>query len=384
MFTISNKEETTMKKRIALLVLCLSLLVQFPVFAYGGTEYGESLKLLPMKGVFPSVEFWNMYAGREACGYTEEQAYMGGTSLKVDVVKLKQTQKKILNFETQKVKLAQFGANKDSLYFEWYLYGLDTDVFANRLVFSATFYSNDTVTTTVRNGINYEKMENGWVKVWTTVSKEVYKDADSCTMGILYNPQKEGSVDVDCFYLDEMAIRIIPGNLYIQDITAESTVDLDVVRVFGLDCFNNKKLVNIKSILKWSVVSGEAVIDNNQLVYTGKNNSSVVVKCDCYNVTTEFTVDFKKKISYGELSTNSDGSMSVIVQNKSNENTEIELIYALYDDERLYSIQTEKKNVAGKSQEEIKSKPIRISDNIKKPIIKVYSWDSFGGMSVLK
>lgn len=372
-----------MKKRIALLVLCLSLLVQFPVFAYGGIEYGESLKLLRMKGVFPSVEFWNMYAGREACGYTEEQAYKGKTSLKVDVSKLKQTEKKILNFESQRVKLAQFGADKDSLYFEWYLYGLDTDIFANRVMFSVAFFNNDT-TTTIRDGINYEKMGNGWVKVWTTASKEVYADAEYCTMGILYNPQKAGSADIDCFYLDEMAIRLIPGRLYIQDITAEDTVNLDLVRVFGLDCFNNKKLINIKSLLKWSVVSGDAMIDNNQLVYTGKKDGSVIVRCNCYNVTTEFKVDFKKKISYGELLTNPDGSVSVVVQNKSNEKTEIELIYALYDGERLYSMQTEKKDVADNSQEEINCKPIRISGNIKKPIIKVYSWDSFGGMSVLK
>ena len=124
--------------------------------------------------------------------------------------------------------------------------------------------------------------------------------------------------------------------------------------------------------------------NNNQLVYTGKKDGSVIVRCNCYNVTTEFKVDFKKKISYGELLTNPDGSVSVVVQNKSNEKTEIELIYALYDGERLYSMQTEKKAVADNSQEEINCKPIRISGNIKKPIIKVYSWDSFGGMSVLK
>lgn len=373
-------------KRWISLSLCLLLLLPCTAFAQS-ISYGDYLKCLKMFGTFPNNEFWNMYAGREACSFSEEAAYRGGTSLKVDVNALLETEKQQINFESQRMTLATYGADQNSLCFEWHLKGVDEDIYAGRITFSAAFYWEDGTSKVVRDGLRFEEPdEDGWVKVWVTVPKSTYRGAAQCTFGIFYDPNRSGSMEVDSFYIDELSVRIVPERLVIRDISADSSVKLDHVRVFGLDAMDTKQLLTNKTPCNWSVVSGEGRIVDDHLLFTGEDKGDVVVKCEYFGIETTFTVRFEpeQKAYYSALSTNEEGSISVTVYNKGEAEMTSSIIFALFDGERLYSAQTVKASLLAGDSAEITSGTIRISGNIKEPVIKVYAWDSFGGMSVLR
>lgn len=376
-----------LKRRITALALLIIMLTQFTVFGQGEIKYGDTIKLLRMSGVFPNREFWNMYAGREACEFSTEKAYRGGTSLKVDVNKIMNTEKKCLNFETQKVNPSAYGADTGPLYFEWYVYGLDEDIFADRVSFSVAFTYPDGTQKIIRDKMTYEQPnENGWVKVWLPAPKELYGDISYCTMGVYYDPSSSGTVPLSCFYLDEMAIRVLPSAIEINDISAEKSVNLNSVRVFGKDYSGKKNLIETKSFINHRVVSGDAEINGESMVYTGAGEGSAVVECEYFGITTDFTINFKanRNVTYSDLSINSDESISLTVYNMSRTDISSDVIFALYDGERLYSVQTVKTNISASESAQIKSSPLRVSANIAEPVIKVFAWDSQGGFEILK
>lgn len=126
------------------------------------------------------------------------------------------------------------------------------------------------------------------------------------------------------------------------------------------------------------------MINGNSITYTGKEGGYVTVKCEFFGISTEFDIYFNPQVQYSEITENADGSVAVTVYNNGNSDAETVMVFALYDATRLYTTQVVNTNIAAGGEKEIVCNPIRVSENIKEPVVMIYAWDSFGGMCVLK
>jgi hypothetical protein len=354
------------------------VLGQMIVFASSPYQYGDTLLKYDMNSSLSSSDFWYLYKGKGAAEISSEKTYNGGKGLKVDASKIRNSTEGVFNFHTFKLS-NKFGIDHSSLFFEFFIWGMGAE--KDNFSFYPYFdYPNGT-TKQFKTMMNFESPdENGWTRVWALIPRDVYGDFESCYMAVMYTPRSTDT-PIDFFYLDDMSIRIIPSELYIQDVTAKNSVDLNTVRVFGVNDIGEKKKIETYQYMRWSVVEGDGMISNGVLTGSG----DVVVRCSYFGMSYDFTVHFNGQhwLSYSELKKNPDGSCEITVINESQNPTDVMMIFTLFNGKRLYSAQTISKTVPAAASACIRSEEITIPSRLSAPQVKIFCWNNTDGFTQL-
>lgn len=193
-----------------------------------------------------------------------------------------------------------------------------------------------------------ETDENGWSRY------SAYRKTPAGQAGIrvfMYLTPSSGKL-----YVDDVIIRVAPYSLRVVGTTADAntTVNLNALACYGADKNGNEKRIYLNNMKRWSVKSGNAVVDQNgNLKWNDSAGGTAQVQLEFCGVTTTFDVVFTAGISVTEPERSGD-TYTLTVKNPLAAAETIKYTIVLYDDEgRLYKLKSESTTVQGGGEKEI-------------------------------
>ena len=149
---------------------------------------------------------------------------------------------------------------------------------------------------------------------------------------------------------------------------------LNVLNPIGLDFSGNKKLIEAKDLMKYSVVGGNAEIIDGNLVFGGSQSGTVIVRGEFFGLTADANIIFRPHgaIDVGEVQ-NENGVYSVSISNNIGKDVPvIFLVTVWYSDNRLWNVFSKTQTVGAGNTEVITVDNVKIPFYVENPIIKTF------------
>ena len=213
-----------------------------------------------------------------------------------------------------------------------YIKGL-TDARLAQLELRVSFYNSEGGRTGEKDLQNMGGDEQGW----TEFSYTGTTPADNAKISLrIYYRKADSDALTQTLYFDDLEIMRLPENIAVMDckVLSSSVMDLGDLRIWEINGGKVvRELLGVKDSAAFSVLSGEAFIDDSQnLVYTGDGSGTVTLRMQYMGLQATFKAAFEPGL---KLSKN--GSI-ISVKNNTNLQKEILYIVCMYDDNGMLYI----------------------------------------------
>lgn len=367
-----------MMKKIFCVVCSILLLMILSLTSYAVTPYacGDSFFSLKMNGKLSDENYWYLYYGKEGTELSEEMAYEGKTSMKVNIDKINEKDTSYpFMLHTRSVGNKN-GISDSDIYCE--VYSSSTDEVLANITFVVYFDMPDGNQKVFKEFIT-ETIDSQWKKHSCVIDIKKVEGFSNCNIGVLF--RKNTSLSGN-FYIDNINMKTCPKSLIANDtFTDEKSVNLEEIRIFGIDKFGNKSLIQDKSALKYRVIDGDAEIMDNCLVSHLTQPGEIVLEADFLGKKTTFSVWFEgANVSLSEQPFMENQTVNLSLTNHGDEDAKITGLILIFADNGLYNgyIVTDDLSVG---ETGVIRKTINVPIVLKNSEIKFFFWDNSGEIS---
>lgn len=367
-----------MMKKIFCLVCAVLFVVMFSVTSYAVTPYtvGGNIFSLKMNGNLSDESYWYLYYGKEGSELSNEMAYEGKTSLKVNIDKINEKDTSYpFMLHTRSVSNKN-GISDSDIYCE--LFTSSTDAVRSNLVFVAYFDMPDG-TQRVFKTFATEEANAQWKKHSCVIDISKVEGFSKCNIGVLFpkNTSLSGN-----FYIDNINIKTCPKKIVANDVYSDTvSADLNDLRVFGVDKNGNQKLITEQALLNYRVVDGEADIIDNRLVSRLTQPGEVLLEAEFLGKKTTFAVMFDYESVYLSATPYvTDQMVNLSITNASGEDEKVTGLIMIFDDNGLYNAYM-LSDFINAGETKLIQKKINIPAILNNPDIQFFFWGNSGEMS---
>lgn len=305
-------------------------------------------------------------SGGYNCITTSDEKHSGNKSFMIDCVS--STGQCLV--ETANLQVVDSGIYKNNVLLEMYVKGFDIQPSSVGFYVLLRDKSGSILSMPSEFSITCESANaDGWHRIWGILPPCNY---DRIIFGVSYNRSVDDGITA--LYIDDISARVLPvGIKFENSICRMESISLDKIRVIGYDASGSWQEIHSKDLIRYTVLSGDGIIDeNNNIVYTGADGSgNVRLKGDFLGLTSLFTITFQKGIYAGEVIC-IDGIYRTTVTNATGQDKDVALLICVYDGGRLSDIKVFDKTVPAGSNAEITSTKISVPFYVKNPVIKTF------------
>lgn len=360
MSAVGTERLVNKMKKIIMSILAAACLFSQTAYA-GSINYGESMT--------SNMLFLHYNDPGYSAGYSEDITHSPGKSYYVDYTSAVGNTAVKLN---RHVKIDP----RYNVYVEGYIKGIDKDYSPSNssvIVAGCDLYDADgNYKGFEKSFLKSEYEESGWVKVYGIFSSEAY-DAGNITFGFGWTRTAANADAYGMLYFDDFKAVCVPKSIKINDVTAENMLDLNDLRVIGIDNYGTARDISAKDMVKYTVIGGDAYIDENNVVHNGSDAAQTVeIKADFLSLECSFYVKFGKGNETVEFSepTEENGRYSITVNNKTSGERKIIFAVCIFENGRMRSVKPFE-YTAQKGESVWQSENIEIPYYVRTPEIKI-------------
>ncbi|MDD6736021.1 MAG: hypothetical protein PUE13_06910 [Clostridiales bacterium] len=315
-------------KKIIMSILAAACLFSQTAYA-GSINYGESMT--------SNMLFLHYNDPGYSAGYSEDTTHSPGKSYYVDYASATGNTAVKLN---KGVKIDP----RYNVYVEGYIKGVEKDFTPSNssiIIAGCDRYDADGNYKGFENSfLKSQYEESGWTKVYGIFSTDTY-EADSISFGFGWTRTAANADAYGRLYFDDFKALCVPKSIKVNDVDAENALNLKNLRVIGIDNYGSARDIAAKDMVKYTVVGGNAYIDENNVLHNDSDSAQTVeIKADFLSLEYKFRVNFKTGAETIEFSEpyEKDGSYSVTVSNKTTESKNIIFAICIFEKGRMRGV----------------------------------------------